>query len=645
MPQKIGYNGIPEPSKPRKLVEENIVNSPLIDNKPPVRNQRDLETDELFRKVASTYLKGRVLKKGLAGMDPAQSIPIEAQASETAAAAKRLAEAESKNGTIITYSMFQRSVDYIYDSKWKVRRRYFNTDIPITGAGQAELASQSTNVSENKGILRDFFGGDGAAGALLGVLALAPFMSDVFAALSGEESAAKSVHFVKVIAGLAILLELGIKVVKIIELLKTLKVTIPNAEQVVNDLSNSAEARANAIKEAGIDPEELAMSMKQNDHKKIIDYVSEYYNRYGGLTEPGGYLTIDHWVAYMQVAQNQLLLKGAIDIADTYSKKFSEIRQGGEQPIITNNYVRERSVPEFKLDISIGLAGATRALREKSNTMYDDIINAFMYQLSDQDLCCLVSLFGAIKDTQLLKTIAAVLRILAMDLSGEIANILNTLKAYIANMLTGAIFQLISKMDEAMQKILLKLVDTFTIKIPGFEQCIGLLSIGWAIIDAIQLLYKIIKDLIREIVSLINDYARGDNVGFSIAADRRFLLGIARMLDVMAARIDVANRCATASTETTPPLRDVEITNLTAGDVIYDIIGKPAPNIALTNQEIEKYFPNLESRTSKRLKFKYGIVDMQNSKRQEGTNCMEPVPEAALNEIAEKLKSILNQSF
>jgi hypothetical protein len=200
-------------------------------------------------------------------------------------------------------------------------------------------------------------------------------------------------------------------------------------------------------------------------------------------------------------------------------------------------------------------------------------------------------------------------------------------------------------MDEAMQKILLKLVDTFTIKIPGFEQCIGLLSIGWAIIDAVQLLYKIIKDLIREIVSLINDYARGDNVGFSIAADRRFLLGIARMLDVMAARIDVANRCATASTETTPPLRDVEITNLTAGDVIYDIIGKPAPNIALTNQEIEKYFPNLESRTSKRLKFKYGIVDMQNSKRQEGTNCMEPVPEAALNEIAEKLKSILNQSF
>lgn len=655
MSQKIGYNGLPEYNKPRKLVETNNnkdVNSPLSDKKPPVLTDRQKEADELYRSIAQTYIKGRKLQKGLAGMDPAAYIPI-VEDSDAGVSARRLFENESKNGTIITYSMFQKSVDYIYQKKWEMRKMYMQNIFPVTKLGETELISSVERTTKNKGLIREFIEGNGLAGALIGLLCMTPFMADFMLALSGEESAAKGVFSIKVIAGLALLVELGLKAAKIIELLKLLKgAKIDNLESVIEQLENDPDARARALGDIGIDANEMRQSIIPNDHKKIIDYVSEYYNRYGGLAEPNGFTTIDHWIAYMHVAQNQMLLRGALNVADDYSTRFEDIRQTESsvpnEPYTSSATVEERSgigFPRFELGVT--LASGTRALREKSNDIYDDILNAFMYQISDQDLCCLVSLFGAVKNTDMLRTIAAILRILATDLSFDIANLLNKLKLFIANMLTAIIFELISQIDKVMQKLLLKLVDMFTVNIEALKNCIGLLSIGWAIMDAVRVFFKIVKDLMRELVSIINDYAQGDDTGWSIAADRKHLFGIARILEVLATRLDLAAVCEIkrdGSRDGTPPLGDVEIKDITAGDVIYDILGKFPPTLNLTNQEIEKYFPNQQSRTSKRLKFNYGIVDMQNSKRAEGSGCVEPPPASAINEMVNKMNEILGRT-
>jgi hypothetical protein len=644
MPQNIGYDGIPEFNKQRRLVDEtNIAPESLQDDKPPLADDRQQATEELFRGLAKTYLKGNLLKKGLAGMDPAAYIPITDDAPEVAAAARRLAESESKQGAIITYAMYQRSVDEIHEQKWKSRRKYFNTDIPVTGRGQAELAAK-TSKTEKDGIFDAFVNGVGAAGALLGALAIAPFMADVFLALSNEEAASKASFTVKAVAGIAILIEIGVKVAKIIELLKSLKVSIPNAEQVVNELATSREARNRALQNVGLNHDELVGSLESDDHKKILEYTSEYYKRYGGLIGPGEYLTIDHWIAYLHVAQNQLMIRGALDISDTYSKKFAELRTGSSAPVISSSETSINDSIDFpRLDISNGLVSSTRALRERSNDIYDDILNAFMYQVTDTILCCLVSLFGAFKDTQMMRTIAAILRLLAMDFGLELANLLNQLMKYVTNMIVGALFQLVCEMDKLMQKIMLKVAAAFTVNIPGLENCIGLISLGWCILEAIQALFKIIKDLIREIMAIISSYSI-DMRGWEAAGDRRHLLGIARILEVLANKLDAAKICDVVVAETTPPeITEAEISQIAAGDVIYNIIGEMPPSLALTNQEIEKYFGPPQSRTSKRLKFNYGILDMQNAKRREGNNCMEPLPQDALDEIVGKLKSILSE--
>lgn len=646
MTQKIGYNGVPEFNKPRKLIEENDVfdeENDLKDLKPTVEENREDATYELFRKLAVTYVKGEKLKKGLAGMEPASYIPIESYAEEVSVAAKRLNQQESRDGTVITYSMFQKCVDEIYAKKWEVRRRYFNTGIPVTGIGQRELISKSELNQNQKGIFQSFIEGSGLAGAFLAVLVIAPFMLDVFGVLTEEELNAKVAHYVKVTAGIAILLELGFKVYKIMELLKSLKVKIP--EETINELANNEEKRRKALGDVGIDYSDLKNSLVSSDNKKIIDYVSDYYGRYGGLMEPESHLTIDHWIAYLHVSQNQQLVRGALNNADAYSKKFSEIRSGGQGPSISSTTIEEDRFQFPKIDlISMQLVSATSSLQEKSDEIYDQILDVFMYQITDQDICCLVSLFGAFNDTDVLRTIAAVLRILCMDLAGEIANLIAAIKKAISNMLLAAIFELVAQMDKLMQKVLLKLVQAFTPNIPGLEHCIGLLSIGWAIIHTVQAFYKMIKELIREIIAIISDYGSGSGVNWSVAADRRHLLGIARVLEVIAARVDAARVCERADTdEGTVPLTNVEIKDLAAGDVIYTIIGKPPPTINLSNQEIEKYFPNLQSRTSQRLKFKYGILDMQNSKSEEGKACVEPLPKDALDEIVNKLKSVLNE--
>ncbi len=644
MPKRIGFKGIPEPNKPRRLVEQNlpIDDAAKQDKKPPVVTEREVAAQELYRSLAKTYLKGRALKKGLAGMDPAGFIPIEDAASEVSAAAIRLDRAESKNGTIITYSMYQKSVDAIHAQKWEVRRRYFNVNIPASGPGQKQLIAKTENTDTNRGIIKEFIDGGGVAGALLAGLVISPFMSDIFQSLSGEESGAKAVHLVKVSAGIAILLELGIKSLRIIELLKVQRVNIPNIENTVNTLASDDNARATAISSAGIDYNELKSSMESSDHKKIIDYVSEYYTRYGGLSEPNSFLTIDHWVAYLQVAQNQLVIRGALNTADSYSAEFSDIRNSGEAPLIRSTSTNNNSARRFQLPVY--LASSTRALRERSDTIYDDILDSFMYQITDQDMCCLVSLFGAYEDTEILRTIAGVLRILCMDLAGEIASILALLKQFISNMMAAAIFELVNQMNKAMQDALLKITKIFTVNIEGLEKCVGLISVGWGVLNAVQVLFKMIRELMRDIMSIVNDYGRGNGLsGWTVAADRRHLLGIARILEVMADRLDVAKVCEKASNSNTPPIRDVQIKDIAVGDAIYSILGTTPPTLNLSNQEIEKYFKVDTSKTSARLKFKYGIADMQNSKSKEGKNCIEPMPKEALDEIVNKIKSVLDE--
>lgn len=641
---KLEYNGVPEFSRKRKLTETNIElasTGQLEDLKPPVIDQRDQDTDGLFKRLAETYIKGEALRRGLSKMEPAQFIPIDQEANSVIAATSRLFKSESLEGKVITYSMYQKSVDYITDKKWEVRRTYFRPSNIISKESSTTKTSETIN-SGSKNFLKDFFDHNGIAGSILAMLVLSPFQNIIFQAL-GVEEGAKTTQSIQVPAGIALFIELGIKAERIAKIFKTANIGTPLVEQQIVRMENPDE-RAAALSEFGIDYGDLKKSMELTDHEAIINYVSEYYARYGGLAAPNSHLTIDHWIAYLQVSQNQHVLRGALNIADAYSEDFSNIREPNrlQDPIADANSLSSRN---DKSKISIQLASATRAMRERSNDMYDNIINSLMYQVSDDAICCLVSIFGAFKDTDLMKTIASLLRLLAVDLGGEIVRLDNLARQFLSNFFASAIFELYSDVERLLEKILHKLVKLFTVDIPGLEKCVGLLTVGWAMMESVNLLFNHIKDLLKEIMSLIHAYGQPGSGSWTIAADRRHLLGIARILEVMAAKLDVASVCDNKIANPQAPITSIEAKDIVAGEVVHTILDGSPPSVQLTNQEIEKYFPNVKPQVSERLRFMFGIPGLQNLEGAANKNCSKPASKEEIDELSNSFASLLRQEF
>jgi len=642
---KLGYDGTPEFSRKRKLSELNqqVSGDFTIDLKPPVGDDREVDADKLFKDLAATYIKGEALKRGLSKMDPAQEIPIDETEEAVIAAARRIAEEESRSGTVVTYSMYQNCISAINDNKWEIRRSYFNPSSVFEGAVTTRHISTKV-LSNNNGknnLLKQFFDENGIAGCILGMLTLSPFQSIVFQAL-GVEEGAKTSQSIQIPVGIAFLIELGIKAERIKDIMKASKIDVPLVEQQLVRMENPDE-RATALASVGVDYGDFKKSMSFNDNQTIINYVSQYYSRYGGLVAPGSHLSIDHWIAYLHASENQMILKSALNTADAYSQDFANIRNPSDDQTSSADDVNTFTSKNEKNRISVHIASATRAMRERSDKLYDDILNSFLYNVTDSQICCLVSIFGAYKDTDFIKTIASLLRLLAVDLSGEIVRLDNKIRQFLSNLFAQAIFELAVDVERLLQKVLAKVTKAFTVEIEGLERCVGLLSVGYAVLEAVRILFKNIKQLLKELMSIVNNYGQPGTGAWTVAADRRHLLGIARILEVLAARLDVASVCDQKIKDKTPSPTIEEIKDRAAGEVVQSMIETSPPTIQLSNQEIDKYFKNVQPQVSERLRFNYGIPGLQNLETNDtNTNSKDCTKQISKEEVDSLFKSFVD---
>lgn len=609
MTDKLGYKGIADFYRPRNLTEDGQFQpSHTFDRpKPEEAPLREGETVKLFDDLAKTYIKGYILKTGLSKMEPAQYIPIDQTAEPVVAGAKRLFEDQSRKGTIITYSMFQTCVDSVLEDRWKFRKNYLNIK-PQNSVFSSRTESVTTRGSgdQTASLIKEFLEENGIAGTIMAVLVASPFQSLIFQSLSPEESAAKAVHFNFALAGIAFLIELGIKAERIYNLLKKQKLNFAITEDQIVNLENDSAARAAALSEFGVDREELKQDMKQIDSQVIIDYVSDYYQKNGGLLEENSNLTLDHWLAYKTVAYNQQLLRGALNTADKYTDKYREFIGQEDTPEITGPI--SANATNTNTSIHLDLASTLKTLNQESTDSYNDIVRAFNHYITDGDLCCLVSIFGTL-DTELLRTIALILRILAVDLGGEFIRLDNILRRWIAKKLQAAIFEILEQLNTFYHKIDQKLTEAFTIDIDGLPFCSGLLSIGLALMQSLDIIHEQIRFWIRDIQSAISDFGSIRSGSWEIAADRIHLVGIAKVLEVMATRIDVASYCKTEDgniVNTLPSQSNETTAEDLADQVISQIIESPAPVLAISKEDLNRYFPNVGRRTSRLLKYSYG---------------------------------------
>lgn len=644
---KLEYNGRPNFSRKRKLVDTGSPTSrDRLEDRPRSKSDdREVSTDSLYRSLAKVYLKGNKLKKALADMEPAQYIPIEGTADSTHAAASRLDDQQSKGGTIITYSMYQNAIDNILAKKWEIRGTYLKMEIPASVESETKMVTEKLSGSDAAtDIIKEFLSQNGIAGTILSMLTLAPFQSILFQSLTTQEAGTRAVSAIQIPAGIALFLELGIKAERIIALFKQTGVFTPLVEQQTIELESSPDARSAALSGVGIDYNELKKSQSIMDSENIMNYVSEYYARYGGLAFPGSHLTIDHWLAYLHVAQNQQSIRGCLNTASTFSPEFRSYQKQFTDPQTTDGASSIDSNNDKTSKISIQLASATRALRETSNDIYDDILRAFTYQITDRDMCCLVQIFGAVGDTDLLKTLASILRILSVNLSGEFVRLDNILKRFLANLFQDAMFEVVSRLNEVQYQILNKITRTFTIEVEGLESCGGLFTLGWALLESVQVIFIQMEALLKDIISAISEFGLADNGSWESAADRRHLLGMARILEVLSARLELANVCDKKKEHTNTPPSYADGVSFDPDQAIFSLLEDVPPTIQISDKDKAKYFPGITNVTSSRLKYTYG-TEIQQNNEDPSVNCGDSSSNVKIQDLIEKVSKALRETF
>jgi len=644
----IEYSGKQNFSRARKLSEiegfEHYKDKVQFDAFSTI-DERDQFTDELFTKLAKTYLKGEVVKEGLSRMDPAQFIPIEEGADPVRAAAIRIARETSENGTIITYTMFQKAVDVVLNKKWELRGTVINTQIPAstyerTSQATARLSNSSDTIDS---WIKEFINQNGIITTILGVLTMSPFQASIFQAL-GVEKGAQGVQLSQIPIGITIFLELGIKAERILAMLKGSKLSTPAVENLVNDLSLSETKRAEAFSSIGIDYEQFKKSQEVQDCEILINYVKEYYARYGGLDKPGGFLTIDHWVAYLQVAQNQQIVRGALNTSSSFSPKFQAIRDlntsSTEFPQGQTLFddTRNRTSKMF-----IEFGSSIKALNQNSDALYDNIVNVMSFGLNDAALCCLVQIFGQIIDPGILIAVAALLRLLGTGIAVDLNGVFNFLAKILANLLMDALYELMAKLNEFYYKICAKIIKAFTIDLDNLPACSFMISLGWALINALGLLFDQIYALLREILSLIGEFGLAKNLSWEVAANRRHLLGVARILEVLANKLQLASVCERVEVNVNITT-DIDNRQANVDEAIFTILQSRYPIIQISPENMQKFFPNLEQKRSELLKFDYGIMSQQNNETNQA-KCHDPEQRQRIEALIKNINTALQESF
>lgn len=637
------YNGRKPFERPRKLEELELeqYKNVVIPNETAQSSERDNATDGLFSKLAKTYIKGNKLKSALSKMDPAQFIPIEEFADETRAAAERLDTINSKKGSIITYGLYQKAVDTILNKKWEIRGTVLKMQIPASVTQVSYETSQKLSGGGSGDMLKEFVSQNGIIATIIGMLTLSPFQTIIFQAL-GVEEGAKGIQIAQIPAGIALFLELGIKAERILKMLKGAKVSTPLVEEQIELLSKSEEARKNAFSSIGINYDDFKKSQEFKDSENIVNYVSEYYSRYGGLAAANSHLTIDHWIAYLHVSQNQQTIRGGLNTSHLFSPKFASIKQQfyPEDPPATNIFNEQNKQHS---NITASLAGTLNTLSNVSNDMYDDIVAAFSHFLTDRQLCCLVQIFGAIGNPDLLITIAGLLRLLASSLAGQIALIQNLLLRMLGNLAQDALFELAGNINKLYYKVAHKITKAFTVDFENLPACNGMFSLAWALLESVNTIFSQLNSLIRELSSIIGSLGDNSNINWEVSADRRHLLGIARILEVLAIRLDMASTCELEDKPNTST-RQITDSSPEFDQAVFTILGSIPPVIPLTTEEKQKYFNTSTEKTSERLKYKYGIVPEQNTETEFG-NCYSPDQKQKIDQLIKNITTAISETF
>ncbi|MHA2066051.1 MAG: hypothetical protein ACXABY_16895 [Candidatus Thorarchaeota archaeon] len=590
----LDYSGTPKQPFRRDLTDtinrlrQNKVE--LLDEEPENRD------DALFNDIARVFIKGDKLQKGLGEMNPAGFIPVE-QESDVIFSIQRVDPTLSTDR--ITFGLFKEACEFIAAQGQNIDEQFMLnlTEVDVNSINRKIVTHTKGQTNESDDFLSQFLT---ALSPFAGIMIMG-FLNDLASLNSPKVGVPDGTnsgqqvplwHAQGLGVGISMLIELGLGVAAFMattgEDTNSLK---PEIRSRIDELSKDPAQRKQLLEEAGYDYEALKKNKKFDDYTAIKDYSIQYISRQNNN------LNYDHWIAWVNVNDNQSLLRGALAMAPTYSQKWRRFYDTNDVESFEN--VADQNVIDDPEQVLIdgaiaGMRSYFSTLWSISNDHYDQTHLVYTMQLDARFMCCIIWFLGPL-DIKSLEGISDILRLLSFDVKLNIPDMISFITAGAASNLLNMISVYINKViDGIYNNIMDKL---FSIPRNDWEvaikYCIG-----------IQVLFNIIEKAFVKVISTINEIIdhlehtlriklqAKSHAYIQVSAERRFLTTLAALVDAIAAKLEFAQTHCNFPNETDP-------------QKINDLAAEAA--VDFVTNEVAELYPTLDLPEDVRRKFFSGI--------------------------------------
>lgn len=598
----LDYSGIPKQPFERELRDplKRLIDDPeFLDQEEPVPPE-----EEIFNDIARVYIKGNKLKESLGAMNPAGFIPVE-DGSDVRFVIQRV-DPQIDN-TIITFGLFKEACEFIAGKNQEIDEDFLLTvNIVDENSIDREIKKRHKgHTSSHDDWIGEFLTGLSPFAGLM----IAGFLADMAHTNStkapvpdGENTGSQPslYHAQGQSVGVALLIELGIGVAAFMLLFDQ------NSNSLSDDikadftsLANDPAKRREVLESVGYNYDILQTNRKFDDYKAIKDYSINFISRQTRN------LNYDHWIAWLNVNENQQLLRGSMSMAPLYSKKWKRYYETNDVHVFTQEF-------EDDLTDDLGqnpLEGAVAGLKSYFSTLltisqehYDKTFQVYSMQIDSRLMCCILWFLGPL-DTSTLDGISKILRILGLNakisISDMVAFVTEGAATALLNMLAVYSNRLINDLYNNIMDKLFKIPSTdFQV---AAKYCVGIELLFNLIGKSFDQIVKLVVGIIEDLRGTLN-LALGNKSRYFVetSAERRYLITLAALIDAIVANIDLAQKNCRFD-----PSDDPQKINDLAAEAAVDFVSTKLPDLYpimdMPEETRRKFFGNVNSFTTANL--------------------------------------------
>jgi len=678
----LDYSGKPNFKKDRDLLAAR--KSFYAKDSIPLKTAPDAvpEADQLFDGLTKVYLKGEALRKGLSEMAPAAYIPVDAE-SAVIAAIQRVAP-DQGNFKIITYGLFAEACDGIAKRAGAINEEFMSTNAKIVDESQLArvltrtVRGQSDTENDQLSAFLD------SLIPLAGVI-LAGYMNDAATTAGGKVGTdsmggageVPSAAAPGSMLGLSYLIELGMTLAMFLYIYNDMGID-PKVKDDFERLERDPEERKKIFADAGVDYDKVRKNQRWNDYKAIKEYSIKYVHR---NSDTGQY---DHWIAYTATVDQQSAIRSSLAMAPKFSEKWQSFYERGGSFSTAPIDVEHNAEDIFETaahmadveaaagsaqfmgssgiagqlisELSVGLKGYLSGLITGSSDTYDKTAQAFYFQLDERIVCCLVYFVGPI-NTDILKTISAVLQLMLMkasfSISDFIENLINSIFNTIIQMLNTYLHQLVSQIIDKIYKLLAKIPVTDLEA--ALVYCLGLEIILKILDEVTAIILEFVAEIIKVLEDLVMRHIGASKKFMEVSIEKRAMLTLAAMLDALASKIeDVQDLCAKDPDSSEPGLDYEfqttgsidEIAAMKAINFVQEELPNMFPILNLSEDVRRKHFSDVAQFNTEKLGVPVAGFDGTGGVDYEDLvqGCADNSPATKITELANKIATAINET-